>query len=164
MCVYTYIQYVYTYINTYIHTYVYTHMHIYIQGGTTQVQASPIQIRTHATRPRLQTQTPTDIFSKRSTNDQTQTSTGTFSKRSASTYLCKNRSLEMGASEESHTSEFQQHDGGFASMSLENGVLVTGVCMCVGMYVCMMGALRLCLLKMAFWSQVCVCVWVCMYA
>ncbi len=28
------------------------------------------------------------------------------------------------------------HDGSFASMSLENGVLVAGVCMCVHVRVC----------------------------
>ena len=38
---------------------------------------------------------------------------------------------------ESHTSEFQQHDGGFSSLAVdEEGVLVTGVYVC--MHVCVL--------------------------
>jgi hypothetical protein len=50
------------------------------------------------------------------------------------TALWKNGSLELGGMAESHTSEFQQHDGGFSSIAVEEGVLVTGdhehVCVC----------------------------------
>jgi hypothetical protein len=47
--------------------------------------------------------------------------------------LWKTGSLETDSAAESHTSEFQQHDGGFASIALEEGVLVTGASR---LYVC----------------------------